>query len=171
MLYSATVIEELIRFFRAHRSVPLIIDPVMVSTSGRGLLEGRALPALEKLLRLATLVTPNLDEASVLANCTVASEEQMRLAAKAIHAEFGCAVLVKGGHLKGSRTAADIFFDGSDEFLLTAPYVHGIKTHGTGCTYSAAITAFLARGFSLAASIKRAKQFVAQSIADGRLSV
>ena len=136
----------------------------MIATSGRALLQKNALPALKRLLSLATLVTPNLDEASVLTNCTVASEEQMRRAAKAIHAEFGCAVLVKGGHLKAARSAVDIFFDGDEELLLSAPFVRGIKTHGTGCTYSAAITAYLAGGGSLSAAVKGAKQFITATL-------
>jgi hydroxymethylpyrimidine/phosphomethylpyrimidine kinase len=92
----------------------------------------------------------------------------MRQAGKALHRRFKIAVLVKGGHLRGLREAVDIFYDGKDELLLSAPFVRGVKTHGTGCTYSAAITAYLARGSSLAESVIAAKQFVTQAIAQRR---
>ena len=122
----------------------------MVSTSGAKLLEPAAVKILtEKLLPLAALVTPNLDEAEILTGHRPASVEEMREAARQIHSRFGCAALVKGGHLKSSREAVDIFFDGKTELLLSAPFVKGIRTHGTGCTYSAAICAALALGHDL----------------------
>ena len=88
----------------------------------------------------------------------------MRQAAKAIYAEMGCAVLVKGGHLPNSREAADIFFDGSTELLLTAPFVRNVSTHGTGCTYSAAITGYLATGESLVSAVALAKSYITAAI-------
>ena len=124
----------------------------MVSTSGAVLLQPAAMKILrEQLLPLATLVTPNLDETEILTGRKMASIEDMRVAAREIHARFGCAALVKGGHLRGGREAADIFFDGRTELLLSAPFVKGISTHGTGCTYSAAIAAALALGSRFAA--------------------
>jgi hydroxymethylpyrimidine kinase/phosphomethylpyrimidine kinase len=94
----------------------------------------------------------------------------MRKAARELHERFGCAVLVKGGHLQTASEAIDIFFDGSAEFLLTASRIPGVKTHGTGCTYSAAITAFLARGEKLERAVQRAKAFVSDAIAtSGRI--
>ncbi|HZI31910.1 MAG TPA: hydroxymethylpyrimidine/phosphomethylpyrimidine kinase, partial [Candidatus Binatia bacterium] len=95
------------------RPIPLVIDPVMISTSGARLLQPAAEKVLkEKLLPLATLVTPNLDEAAILAGAKVSTPEAMRNAARQIHARYGCAVLLKGGHLKNCREAMDIFFDG-----------------------------------------------------------
>jgi hydroxymethylpyrimidine kinase/phosphomethylpyrimidine kinase len=166
MLYSEGIIREVTRFFGCHRSVHLIVDPVMVATSGRPLLQGDGLRALKKLLPRAILVTPNLDEATILCDRSISSEEQMREAAKLIHAEFGCAALVKGGHLKGSKSAVDIFFDGTTELLLVAPYFPRAKTHGTGCTYSAAITAFLAKGARLPSAVWSAKGYITQAIAN-----
>jgi hydroxymethylpyrimidine/phosphomethylpyrimidine kinase len=99
---------------------------------------------LRELLPLATLVTPNLDEAEWILSTRLRSEEDLRHAARQLHERFGCAALVKGGHLRGRREAVDIFFDGRTELLLSAPFVRGVSTHGTGCTYSAAITAHLA---------------------------
>jgi hydroxymethylpyrimidine/phosphomethylpyrimidine kinase len=90
----------------------------------------------------------------------------MRSAARSIHEEHGCAVLVKGGHLKRMKEAIDIFYDGKEELRLSAPFVRGVKTHGTGCTYSAAIVANLAVGHGLAESIKKAKDYVTKAISN-----
>src|SRR5260221_1629640 len=114
MLFSAENISVVVKFFskvavRKH----LVVDPVMVSTSGAKLLEPVAIKILmEKLLPLATLVTPNLDEAQILVGRKLESVEDLRAAAREIHSRFGCAALVKGGHLKNSHEAVDIFFDG-----------------------------------------------------------
>ena len=145
---------------------PLVVDPVMVSTSGAVLLKPAAIKILkEKLLPLATLATPNLYEAEILTGRKLASVEDLRAAAREIHARFGCAALVKGGHLKNVREAVDIFFDGRTELLLSAPFIKGVRTHGTGCTYSAAIAGYLARSLDLPQAVKCAKEFVTQAIA------
>jgi hydroxymethylpyrimidine/phosphomethylpyrimidine kinase len=150
----------------SRRFPPLVVDPVMVSTSGTVLLKTAAIKILkEQLLSLATLATPNLHEAEILTGHELTSVEDLRLAAREIHARFGCAALVKGGHLAGAREAADIFFDGRTELLLSAPFIKGIRTHGTGCTYSAAITGYLACGHDLPRAVKRAKEFVTRAIA------
>jgi hydroxymethylpyrimidine/phosphomethylpyrimidine kinase len=136
-----------------------------VSTSGARLLQPAAVKILtEKLLPLATLVTPNLDEAKILTGRRPASVEDLREAAREIHSRFGCAALVKGGHLKNSREAVDIFFDGKTELLLSAPFVKGVCTHGTGCAYSAAICAALALGHDLPRAVEIGKRFVTASI-------
>ncbi len=169
MLFSAENVRVVAEFFGARAArprVPLIVDPVLVSTSGAQLLKPKAVKILtEKLLPLATLVTPNLYEAETLTGRKLASAEDLRAAAREIHARFGCAALVKGGHLKNRREAVDIFFDGRTELLLSAPFIKGVRTHGTGCTYSAAIAGYLARGGSLPQAVKRAKEFVTQAIA------
>jgi hydroxymethylpyrimidine/phosphomethylpyrimidine kinase len=150
---------------RRSESPPLIVDPVMVSTSGARLLEAAAIKILkEQLLPLATLATPNLDEAENLIGRKISSVEAMREAAREIHSRFGCAALVKGGHLKNAREAIDIFFDGKTELLLSAPFVKGISTHGTGCTYSAAICGVLALGHDLPSAVEIGKRFVTASI-------
>jgi hydroxymethylpyrimidine/phosphomethylpyrimidine kinase len=169
MLYSAEIIGVVARFFRTHREVPLVVDPVMLSTSGARLLKPAAIQLLKsRLLPLATLVTPNLDEAEVLTGRKLTSVEDLRLAARQIYREFGCAALVKGGHLRRSRDAVDIFFDGENELLLSAPYVKCVQTHGTGCTYSAAITGFLARGDGLPEAVAQAKEHISQAIAQSK---
>ena len=166
MLYSAPIIRAVAESFRRHRSVPLVVDPVMVSTSGAQLLKPAAVKVLcEALLPLATLATPNLDEAAILCGFRLAAVEDLRAAARQLHDRFGCAALVKGGHLRGLREAVDIFYDGNQELLLSAPFIRGASTHGTGCTYSAAVAAFLARGRALPEAVKHAKDFITQAIA------
>jgi hydroxymethylpyrimidine/phosphomethylpyrimidine kinase len=166
MLYSAEIIRAVAEFFENNRSIPLVVDPVMISTSGSKLLKPSAINLLKiRLLPMATVVTPNLDEANLLTGRELKSIEDLRWAAKKIHREFGCAALVKGGHLRNSREAVDIFFDGKNELLLSAPFIKGMNTHGTGCTYSAAITGFLARGCALPDAVAQAKEFISQAIA------
>src|SRR6201996_9272546 len=127
MLYTPENIRVVARFFEEQaKDIPLVVDPLMISTSGAILLQPAAMKILrEKLLPLATLITPNLDEAQLLAGQKIASLEAMREVAREIHRRFGAAVLVKGGHLKGAHEAADIFFDGNTELLLSAPFVKG----------------------------------------------
>jgi len=169
MLYSAAIIEAVAGFLRAKRFRQVIIDPVMVSTSGVELLRPNAVRLLvSELLPLALLATPNLFEAELLLERRLKSVEDLRKAARDLHARFGCAALVKGGHLRGLKVAADVFFDGKQELLLTAPFVKGVSTHGTGCTYSAAITAYLARGLSLVESVMKSKEYISQTIAQTR---
>ena len=135
MLFSADIIRAVAEFFARGKKPPLIVDPVMVATSGAVLLKPRAIRDLkERLLPLATLVTPNLDEAQILVGRKLRTVEDLRAAAREIHSRFGCAVLVKGGHLKNLSAATDVFFDGNKVRVLTAPFVRGISTHGTGCT-------------------------------------
>jgi hydroxymethylpyrimidine kinase/phosphomethylpyrimidine kinase len=169
MLFSAENVSVVANFFGNSkfeiRNLKLVVDPVFVSTSGRKLLEPKALKIMkEKLLPLATLVTPNLSEAEILSGQKISSVEEMRIAARKIHSEFGCAALVKGGHLRGISEAVDIFFDGRTELLLSAPFVKGVRTHGTGCVYSAAICATLALGNNLPQAVEIGKNFVTEAI-------
>jgi hydroxymethylpyrimidine/phosphomethylpyrimidine kinase len=171
MLFSAENISVVAKFFQNRKSEignrKLVVDPVMVSTSGARLLQSAAEKILrEKLLPLATLVTPNLDEAEMLADRKISTSEDLRSAAREIHSRYGCAVLVKGGHLKNSGEAVDIFFDGKTELLLSAPFVKGVATHGTGCTYSAAICAALALGHDLPYAVEIGKNFITAAIAN-----
>jgi hydroxymethylpyrimidine/phosphomethylpyrimidine kinase len=166
MLFSAEIIRTVADFFKGKKGPPLVVDPVMISTSGAVLLKASAVKALrEHLLPLATLVTPNLDETGTLTGRKIASIEDMRIAAREMHVRFGCAVLVKGGHLRGVRDAADIFYDGRTELLLNAPFVKGVSTHGTGCTYAAAITAALTLGHDLPSAVEIGKHHVTAAIA------
>jgi hydroxymethylpyrimidine/phosphomethylpyrimidine kinase len=172
MLYTPENIRVVARFLGGPaRRLPLVVDPLMISTSGTILLQPAAMKIMrEKLLPLATLITPNLDEAQLLAGRKITSLEAMRDAAREIHARFGAAVLVKGGHLKGAREAADIFFDGDTELLLSAPFIKGVRTHGTGCTYSAAICAALALGHGLPHAVELGKEFITAAISHSQLA-
>ena len=164
MLFSAENISVVANFFKK-KNCPIVVDPVFISTSGTKLLEPKAIAKLKRqLLPLATLVTPNLSEAEILSGQKISSIEEMRAAAKKIHSQFGCAVLVKGGHLKNSAGAVDVFFDGRTELLLSAPFVKGIRTHGTGCVYSAAVCAALALGNNLPQAVQIGKKFVTAAI-------
>ncbi len=117
MLYSATIVRVVVEYFKCRPGLPLVVDPVMIATTGATLLKPEAIRLLlAELLPLATLVTPNLDEAAVLMGSPLRSVEDLRKAAREIRRRFGCAVLVKGGHLKGMKEAVDIFQDGSNEF-------------------------------------------------------
>jgi hydroxymethylpyrimidine/phosphomethylpyrimidine kinase len=149
---------------RAHK-IPLVIDPVMIATSGQQLLRPEAIEVYEKeLFPLATLITPNLDEAGKLLGQKIEDRQSMEDAARALAGKYGVPILLKGGHLSGDQALDLLFADGKlTEF--SAPFVRDVATHGTGCTYSAAITAGLASGLSLENSIRRAKDFVTASIA------
>jgi hydroxymethylpyrimidine/phosphomethylpyrimidine kinase len=169
MLYSASIIRTVAAFLKRHAPL-LVVDPVMLSTSGRPLLRSSARKVLQaKLFPLATLLTPNLDEAELLIGRKLRSIEDLRAAARQLHQRFGCAALVKGGHLRLSE-AADIFYDGKTELLLSAPFIRGVHTHGTGCIYSAAITAYLARGVPLPKAVAQAKQYITQAIAHSQVA-
>jgi len=146
------------------RRIPLVVDPVMIATSGDNLLGPGAVESYKnKLFPLATLITPNLDEAAFLLETTIKDRKQMENAAKALAKRYRTSILSKGGHLRGDN-AIDLLFHHGELTEFSAPYVRGVETHGTGCTYSAAITAGLASGFSLEQAINRAKKFVTKSI-------
>jgi len=170
MLYSRELVRVVIDFFKRTGRPPLIVDPVLIATSGARLLKPSGMGFLQDdLLPLAALVTPNLAEAEILASKKIASIEDMRVVAREIHSRYGCAALVKGGHLGGLAQAVDIFFDGRTELLLSAPFVRGVRTHGTGCVYSAAITGYLALGCGLPRAVERAKQYITLAITHRRV--
>ena len=146
------------------RLVRLVVDPVMIATSGDNLLEPEAVEAYKnKLFPLATLITPNLDEAALLLETTIKDRRQMENAARALAKKYRASILLKGGHLRDNN-AVDLLFHHGELTEFSAPFTRGVETHGTGCTYSAAITAGLASGLSLEQAIKRAKKFVTESI-------
>ncbi len=165
MLFSAAIVREVAAFFKRAPSLPLVVDPVMVSTSGRSLLQPGGLAALQRhLLPLAALVTPNVAEAEILIGRKIVTVQELRAAAATIHRRFGCAALVKGGHFAGTRQAVDFLYSARGEWMMAAPRAKGSGWHGTGCIYSAAIAAWLARGRSLEKSIELAKNFVTRAI-------
>jgi len=142
---------------------PLVVDPVLISKRGATLLEDNALETLKTfLLPHAFLLTPNLDEASLLAGMEIRDLAGMREAARKIAALGPQAVLVKGGHLSGD--AVDVLYDRGAWTEFTSPRIATRHTHGTGCTFSAAITASVARGFDLDEAIQRAKRYITEAI-------
>lgn len=161
-LGNEAVLRAVARLARKFR-FPLVVDPVMVSKHGAPLFRPSAVRAfIRELLPHATLVTPNLCEAAVLSGIKVFDPESMEKAARLI-AGFGPqAVLVKGGHLRGE--AIDLFFQNGKVRLLRAARIRTRHTHGTGCTYSAAITAGLAKGKDLLAAVRIAKKFITGAI-------
>ena len=164
MLLARAVIEAVCDALESARPV-LVVDPVMIATSGARLLEEEGIDALRtRLFPLATLVTPNLDEAAVLWGRPISNLAEMREAARALCGRFGCAFLLKGGHLKGAAVDLLVTSEGT-EAEFAAPRVPGVSTHGTGCTLSAAITAGLASGKPLAEAVGCAKGFVTRAIA------
>jgi hydroxymethylpyrimidine/phosphomethylpyrimidine kinase len=166
MVASAELIHAVARALSAVACPPVVLDPVMVSSSGYDLLRPDARQALvEHLLPLAAVVTPNIHEAEALAGGTISNPEQMRTAACRI-AELGAhKVVITGGHLTGSR-ATDILYDGRSFHHLDAPRLDIPAPHGTGCTFSAAIAAFLARGAEFHDAVRQAKRYVTGAIAN-----
>jgi hydroxymethylpyrimidine/phosphomethylpyrimidine kinase len=142
---------------------PLVVDPVMISKHGQPLMAERAVDVLRaELIPRAALVTPNVPEAEALAGVAIRGVDGMREAALRIHAMGARAVLVKGGHLEGA--ALDLLFDGTVWHEFSAERIATQHTHGTGCTYSAAIVAGLAAGLSLHDAVARAKRFIGEAI-------
>lgn len=164
MLATAEIVSTVAEAVRAHHIDKLVVDPVFVSKHRNRLLAEEAVEALRsELLPAATLITPNLFEASALLNREVATLEEMRDAARSLHSLGPTAVLVKGGHLGGDR-AIDVFFDGSELAELEGPRYDTEDTHGTGCALSAAICAGLAHGRDLLTATQDGKEFVSGAI-------
>jgi len=166
MLSSAPIIDAVADGLAAHRHGPVVLDPVMIATSGDPLLRPEARAALiARLLPVAVVVTPNLHEAAALAGMPVTTEKEMEEAARRIHALGARTVLVKGGHLKDSAT--DILWDGVTFTRFPRARVESTATHGTGCTLSSAIAAGLALGRELTDAIREAKAYVTAAIRGG----
>ncbi len=166
MLFSAPIIRTVADFLGALKECPpLVIDPVMAASSGTSLLKSGAIAAYRKyLFPLATLITPNLDELAMLTATTPLSLSAMRLSGQQLTATTGVAVLLKGGHLRGSTATDLLLMPDWEEHLYSTPFIRGIKTHGTGCTYSAAIAAGLAKKLPLSEAVDAAKEFVTKAI-------
>jgi hydroxymethylpyrimidine/phosphomethylpyrimidine kinase len=173
LLFSSEIVTEVARMLRAHAATgnaapPLVIDPVMVATSGDLLLRDDAIESYERdLFPLAALVTPNLGEATRLLGEAIQDLPAMREAGAKLAKKYRVPILLKGGHLSGEN-AIDLLFVEGNIMEFSAPFSRGIATHGTGCTYSAAIAAGLASRLSLEEAVRRAKKFVTAAIAQHR---
>ena len=168
MLASAEVIAAVAGRIGKQVNIQKVVDPVMVATSGAKLLRDDAIDAIKTLLLpLATLITPNLPEAGVLLGHEIRTREEMALAAEALSGQFGCAVLVKGGH-QAENVAEDVLVEnGQRTWYATPAILNPRSTHGTGCSLSAAIAASLAIGRDLRTAVAEGKAYVYESIRTG----
>ncbi|MBR3785126.1 MAG: bifunctional hydroxymethylpyrimidine kinase/phosphomethylpyrimidine kinase [Firmicutes bacterium] len=156
------VIAESLRYYDAKN---VVVDPVMVATSGSALLKNDAVQTLiEELLPLSTLITPNIPEAEILSGRTIESKEDMMAVAKQIGDDYHCAVLLKGGH--SINDANDLLYAGGEMTWFQGRRIDNPNTHGTGCTLSSAIAANLAKGQPLAESVQKAKDYITGALAD-----
>ncbi|MGB8215208.1 MAG: bifunctional hydroxymethylpyrimidine kinase/phosphomethylpyrimidine kinase [Anaerolineales bacterium] len=166
MLSSAPIISAVVASLREHHLTHLVVDPVMVAKGGDALLREDAKQALiRQLLPLATLVTPNLPEASVLSGFEIGNMEEMRRAAQAIHRLGPQNVLVKGGHLQEGAEAIDLLYDGNSFKEYHARRIQTRNDHGTGCTFASAIAAELAKGHPMAEAVAIAKDYLTRVLA------
>ena len=164
LLYSAEIASAVAKILREQK-IPIVIDPVMVATSGDLLLKKEAIAIYEReLFPLAALITPNMDEAATLLGSAITDLAAMRDAGQQLLSRYDAPVLLKGGHL-GGEDATDLLFTRTHVHEITAKFERGVQTHGTGCTYSAAIAAGIAAGLPLEEAIAKAKVFVTRAIA------
>jgi hydroxymethylpyrimidine/phosphomethylpyrimidine kinase len=166
MLSSSGIVETVAAAITGRGFAALVVDPVMISKSGYKLLKDEAIESLKmSLLPLALVVTPNVYEAELLSGVRIDSTEKMREAARRIHDAGPRNVLVKGGHAAFDQ-ATDVLFDGREFHTFASAFVQTKNTHGTGCTYSAAITARLALGEPLLTAVEHAKIYITKAIAN-----
>jgi hydroxymethylpyrimidine/phosphomethylpyrimidine kinase len=164
MLANRDIVEAVAEAVARLRIPHLVVDPVMVAKGGDSLLDAEAVRAyVDALLPIAAVITPNLPEAAALLGRPVRTLEEMRGAARDLKARGPGSVVVKGGHLEGGD-AVDVFFDGRHLEELAVPRIPTTNTHGTGCTFAAAIAARLGRGEALLAAVRGAKEFVTEAI-------
>lgn len=164
MVSSSQLIEAIAERLEHYKAENIVVDPVMVATSGSALMENEALATLKsRLLGMATVITPNIPEAQVLTGMTIQNEEDMQKAAKMLYKTYGCAVLVKGGH--SINDANDLLFANGAAKWFHGKRIDNPNTHGTGCTLSSAIAANLAKGYSLEESVQRAKTYISGALA------
>ena len=163
MVASSGLIEtigERLRFWGAEN---IVVDPVMVATSGARLIEEAAVETLKRVLMpLATLVTPNIPEAEILSGMAIKAPQDMEAAAKVISDTYHCAVLLKGGH--SINDANDLLYHGGNANWFRGRRIHNPNTHGTGCTLSSAIASNLAKGYAMDDSVKRAKDYISGAL-------
>ncbi len=166
MLFSEEIINLVSKKLKEYEVRNIVIDPVMIAKGGAPLLQKQAMNALKNnLLPLATVITPNLPEAcEILDISKIETVQEMEAAAANIQQLGPNNVVLKGGHLEGSRTAVDILFDGEEFHYFESKRIDTIHTHGTGCTFAAAITAELAKGKSMKEAVTTAKQFIQSAI-------
>lgn len=168
MLYNQEIVEVVSQMIDKYKPAHVVLDPVMISTSGTQLLEDRTIESIIRLLfSRVTLITPNIDEAAFLSDRPIHSEEDRQAAGCQLVA-MGChSVLLKGGHLKGNEMTDYLFSTDDSPLRFSSPSVHTQNTHGTGCTLSSAITAYLAQGRPLPEAIREAKRYITVALQSG----
>lgn len=164
MVSQTALIDVIAKKLKQYNAENIVVDPVMVATSGAKLISDDAIFALKsKLLPLSTLLTPNIPEAEVLAEMKIASADDMIAAAKKISESYNCAVLCKGGHKLND--ANDLLYNQNNYKWFQGKRINNPNTHGTGCTLSSAIASNLAKGYDLDTSVQRAKDYISQALA------
>ncbi len=164
MVASSELIHVIAKSLKAHKATNIVVDPVMIATSGSALLKTDAVQTLiDELLPLATVVTPNIAEAEVLSGLSIRNKEEMEKAAKLISDSYNCSVLLKGGH--SVNDANDLLFYAGTMQWFEGKRIDNPNTHGTGCTLSSAIASNLAKGFNLQEAVKRAKEYISEALA------
>ena len=164
MVSSAELIQVIAERLQYYRAKNIVVDPVMVATSGSALMKTDAVDTLIKeLLPIASLVTPNIPEAEIMSGISIQNKEDMLLAVKQIGDLYGCAVLLKGGH--SINDANDLLYADSEIRWFEGKRIDNPNTHGTGCTLSSAIAANLAKGFNISDSVQRAKDYISEALA------
>lgn len=164
MVSSGGLIETIAERLRHYQAKKIVVDPVMAASSGTGLLEtGAAAVLIRELFPLATVVTPNIGEAELISGVPIRGKNDMIAAARLIGDNYGCAVLLKGGHSAGN--ADDLLYENGEFRWFEGERIDNPNTHGTGCTLSSALAANLAKGFDLAESVKRAKNYISGALA------
>lgn len=168
LLPSAAHVREVakcLREARQHSAFALVVDPVMVASAGAELMKSEAIPALEEVLfPLASLLTPNLEEAGALLKYRITREDELAGAAQELWQRYRVPILLKGGHLSGTTAMDYLLEEPGKPHVFRFERIAGAQTHGTGCTLSAAITAWLARGKALSVAVERGKHFVTEAI-------
>ena len=164
MVASSELIRVIADRLRHYEANNIVVDPVMVATSGSALMKDDAVQTLiEELLSISTLVTPNIPEAQVLSGLSIETKEDMIIAAKHIGDNYHCAVLLKGGH--SINDANDLLYANGELHWFEGKRIDNPNTHGTGCTLSSAIASNLAKGYTLSESVQRAKDYISGALA------
>lgn len=164
MVSGKELIQTIIQSLKEWKAEKIVVDPVMVATSGGVLLEEESIENLKELCKIATIITPNIPEAEVLSGISIETKEDMEKVGSALSKDLGTAVLIKGGH--GKNDANDVFVQGEKILWFYGKRIDNDNTHGTGCTLSSAIASNLAKGFSLEESIEKAKDYLSKILAD-----
>ena len=166
MVSSSEIVCVIADRLKYHKAKNIVVDPVMVATSGSSLMKTDAVKTLiDVLLPIATLVTPNIPEAEVLSGLSIENKEDMQTAAKTIGDKYSCAVLLKGGH--SINDANDLLYANGEFKWFYGKRIDNPNTHGTGCTLSSAIAANLAKGFNVSDAVRKAKEYISDALAAG----